>query len=269
MLYLLALPILLSVFLSASLLSFRFLVKPPLGFRISFLAFPIGFISGLAFIGGSIVFPPKEAYQWIFLAGLFGGLWPYLALSGEPLSLRTFRKRFFALGIFIFISFHSSFATDLKLIGFLYILALFLAVSFWTFSEKLVPPRLFPLCSFLTATGLSFFFLFSGSFRMAQMMGVFTAVLGVATFWNQCFFFYPVGLHLIPFVIFVWITFLLSYEWLFEYPISIFFIFSPFWLAWIFYYLKLRFWKQSVILLFFSFPFSFYVLYRLFKQSVQ
>ena len=266
MLELLLFPIFLSLLVAGFFLSFRLWVASPFGLRLSFLAIPVGLIVGLSFISGAIKYPPEEGFQWIYIMALIGGVWPFLYLSGEVFSLKTAIMRFLVIffGIYFMIKTWSSF--DLRALFFWGFMSV-LVSSFWFYCEKIVLSRLFPFSAFITSVSLSVFFLFLGSLRLSQMMGVFTALLGLASFWNLRFFYYPIGLNLIPFVVMVFTAFLVSHGALVENPFQVVFIFSPFWVSFIyrFFFKDSRLLAQYLILFIFSFPFLFSVLYRLFK----
>ena len=263
-------PILVSCFVSAFFLLLRLRLPSPLGLRLSFLALPLGFCLGLSLIPEGIRFPPDEGFHWVFVASLIAGAWPFLFLSGEPFTFRTFFIRLFVLSLlthfFSFWFFSPSFFSLNGVQILIWFVVTFLATFFWMFSEKVLSPRLFPVASFLTSSFLSVFFLFSGSLRLAQMMGCLSAVLGVAALWNVLFFFSPVGLSVLPFVTMVFLAFLIPHDHLTMFPFSVFFLMSPFWIGGLFVFVKKKWplWLQSLLLLIFSLPFSIYVLYQAF-----
>lgn len=260
-------PLFFSFLCAAFFLSLRLWIPSPLGLRLSFLALPLGFLTGLSLIPGGVYFPPKEGFQWVFLSGLLGGVWPFVFLKGELFSFRTFLLRFITLSFWIyFLMFWLSPSLDFPLDGvkmsLWFLIALF-STLFWMFSERVFPPRLFPAAALLTSISLSLLFLFAGSLRLSQMMGCFCAVLGLASLWNVFFFSSPVGLNVIPLVVMVFLGFLVPYAHFIMFPLSVFFIICPFWIGGLFCFLNKKgsVLIQSFLLCILSFPFLSFILF--------
>lgn len=278
-------PLLAAFGTSTLFLTLRLWISPPLGLRISFLALPLGFLTGLLLIPGSFCFPPEEGFQWIFWAGLIGGGWPFLFLNGEPLSLRTCFIRFCSLLVVTYVLlfwFHSSslffFSPPhntevitsplLSLTGKWIFASLFLTF-FWIFSEKAIPSRLFPSAALWTSLSFCFFALLTGSLKLSQMIGCLASVLGLATLWNSIFTTYPLGLNVVPLVVMTFSSFVLCHKHFLEYPFQTISLMTPFWISGIFFFIgkKWPLWVQSFSLLLFSLPILTSALLYLFKTE--